>query len=300
VVEEVGEGVQGLHPGDHVVLSWLPYCGTCGRCASGRPNLCERLGVFDAGFLGDGTVRFHKGDVPIHSNVPSSFAERTVVPAGTAIPVDPSLPLERIALLGCAVMTGVGAVLNTAGVRPGESVVVIGCGGVGLSVVQGARIAGANPIVAVDVIASKLELATELGATDPVLAGDDPERAVREVLPAGADAVFEALGRSETIELATRLTAPGGTTVLVGMAPPDARPSIDALTITVQERRIVGCWYGSCVPPRDFPLLVDLVRTGALRLDPMIGRTWALQQINEALALFEGGTEARSVIVYGD
>jgi S-(hydroxymethyl)glutathione dehydrogenase/alcohol dehydrogenase len=299
VIEEVGPGVEGLAPGDHVVLSWLPYCGTCRRCASGRPNLCENLGAFDAGYLADGTVRFHKGDLPIHTNVPSSFAERTVVPANTAIRVDPSLPLEQVALLGCAVMTGVGAVLNTAGVRPGESVVVIGCGGVGLSVIQGARIAGASPIVAVDVVPSKLDLARDLGATDTVLgASGDPEVAVRRVLPDGADHAFEALGRAQTIELATRVTGPGGTAVLVGMAAPDARPTIDALTITLEERRILGCWYGSCVPPRDFPRLVDLVLSGTLRLDVMIGRTFGLDGINDALALFEHGPEARSVIVY--
>jgi S-(hydroxymethyl)glutathione dehydrogenase/alcohol dehydrogenase len=299
VVEEVGRGVEGLAQGDHVVLSWLPYCGTCRRCASGRPNLCENLGAFEAGFLADGTVRFHKGDQPIHSNVPSSFAERTVVPANTAIRVDPSLPLEQVALLGCAVMTGVGAVLNTAGVRPGESVVVIGCGGVGLSVIQGARIAGASPIVAVDVVPAKLELARALGATEAVLGdGEDPEARVRAVLPGGADHAFEALGRARTIELAARVTGPGGTTVLVGMAAPDARPGIDALTLTLEERRVVGCWYGSCVPPRDFPRLVDLVLSGALRLDVMIGRTFDLDRINDALALFEQGPEARSVIVY--
>ena len=301
VIEEVGDGVEGLESGDHVVLSWLPYCGTCRRCASGRPYLCENLGAFDAGFLADGTVRFHKGDLSIHSNVPSSFAERTVVPANTAIRVDLSLPLEQVALLGCAVMTGVGAVLNTARVRPGESVVVIGCGGVGLSAIQGARIAGDSPIVAVDVIAEKLDLARELGATHTVLGtGNDPEAAVRAVLPGGADHSFEALGRAETIELATRVTCPGGTAVLVGMAAPDARPTIDALTVTVEERTITGCWYGSCVPPRDFPRLVDLVLSGALRLDVMIGRTFDLDGINDALALFERGHEARSVIVYAD
>jgi S-(hydroxymethyl)glutathione dehydrogenase/alcohol dehydrogenase len=214
--------------------------------------------------------------------------------------VDRSLPLEQVALLGCAVMTGVGAVLNTAGVRPAESVVVIGCGGVGLSVIQGARIAGASPIVAVDVVASKLDLARELGATDVVLGDDDPDAAIRAVLPDGADHAFEALGRAQTIELATRVAGPGGTAVLIGMAAPDARPTIDALTLTLEERRIVGCWYGSCVPPRDFPMLVDLVLSGALRLDAMIGRTFELDGINEALDLFEQGSEARSVIVYAE
>lgn len=301
VVEELGEGVEGLAPGDHVVLSWLPYCGSCRRCASGRPNLCERLGAFDGGVLADGTTRLHRGGTRIHHNLPASFAELAVVPANTAIKIDRSLPLDRVALLGCAVTTGVGAVLNTAKVQPGRSVAVIGCGGVGLSAVQGARIAGAASIVAVDVVPAKLELARGLGATDTVLAlaEEDAEPAIRAVLPEGADAVIEALGRPSTIELAVRVTAPGGIAVLVGMAPPEARVALDALTMVYQERTVTGSWYGSCVPPRDLPMLAGLVASGALRLDPMIARFRPLDEINEALASFERGEEARTVIAYG-
>ncbi|HEX6231123.1 MAG TPA: zinc-binding dehydrogenase [Actinomycetota bacterium] len=299
VVEEVGEGVRGLAPGDHVVCSWLPYCGECGRCAAGRPVLCERMQVFDDGYLADGTTRFHIGDRRIGHNVPSSFAERVVVPANTAIPVDRSLPLEQLALLGCAVTTGVGAVLNTARVRPGGPVVVIGCGGVGLSAIQGARIASASPIVAVDVVPSKLELARELGATGTVLSAEDVERRILDATGGGAEYVFEALGRPETIELATRVLAPGGTAVLVGMAAPEARVPLDALTMTMGERSVTGSWYGSVVPPRDLPWLADLVRRGELRLEPMIARTCALDRIGEALAAFERGEDARWVIVHG-
>ncbi len=299
VVEEVGEGVEGLAPGDHVALSWLPYCGSCRRCAAGHPARCERLQAFDDGYLADGTTRFAKGDLRIKHNVPSSFAERSVVPATTAIKVDPTIPLEHVALLGCAVMTGVGAVLNTARVRPGESVVVIGCGGVGQSVIQGARIAGAFPIVAVDVVPAKLELARELGATGSVLGGEGVEARIRDAVGGGADVAFEALGRAETIELAMRVTGPGGTAVLVGMAPPEVRVPLDALTMVYQERTVTGSWYGSCVPPRDFPLLADLVRRGELRLEPLIGRTMRLERINDALALFETGEELRTVIVHG-
>jgi S-(hydroxymethyl)glutathione dehydrogenase/alcohol dehydrogenase len=295
VVESVGEGVVGVSPGDHVVCSWLPYCGSCRRCVSGRPVLCERLGAFDAGYLSDGTTRFWVGDpdrpTRIRHNVPSSFAERIVVPASTVFPVDRALPLEQVALLGCAVMTGVGAVVNTAKVRAGDSVLVIGCGGVGLSAVQGARIAGAGSIVAVDVVASKLELARELGATDVVLAGT-------EEIPGGFDHAFECLGRPETIEQAMGAVAPGGTTVLVGMARPDARASLDALTTTVQERTVTGSWYGSVVPPRDFPRLANLLRAGELRLEPMVARTIALDELHDALARFETGEEARSVVVF--
>jgi len=249
VVEAVGEAVVNVAPGEHVVCSWLPYCGTCRRCAAGKPALCERQEAFDAGSLADGTTRFHTADgTRISHNVPSSFAERSVVPANTVFPVDAALPMEQVALLGCAVMTGVGAVLNTAEVRPGDSVVVIGCGGVGLSAIQGARIAGAGTIVAVDVLPAKLELAKELGATETVLSG-------RDEIPDGFDVAIECLGRPETIEQATRAIAPGGKAVLVGMAHPEARPGIDALSMTVQEKTVTGSWYGSVVPPRDFPML---------------------------------------------
>ena len=294
VVEQVGPGVRGLAPGDHVVLSWLPYCGACARCISGRPNLCERMQTFDEGRLADGTSRMHADGVDVSHNVPSSFAERAVVPANTAIAIDPSLPLEQAALLGCAVMTGVGAILNTARVRPGQSVAVVGCGGVGLSAIQGARIAGASSIVAIDVVPAALEHARALGATEVVDAGRaDPAGATRP-----ADVVVECLGHADTIELAASLTAPGGTTVLVGMAPPDARPGIAALDMTLGERTVTGCWYGSCVPPRDFPMLVDLVRSGELRVDAMIGRTFALDDVNDALALFERGGDRRSVLAF--
>jgi S-(hydroxymethyl)glutathione dehydrogenase / alcohol dehydrogenase len=294
IVEAVGTGVRDLAPGDHVVLSWLPYCGACPRCVSGRPNLCERMQAFDAGLLADGTTRMRVRGVDIHHNVPSSFAELAVVPANTAIAVDPDLPLEQVALLGCAVMTGVGAVLNTARVRPGQSVAVVGCGGVGISAVQAARIAGASEIVAVDVVDAKLDLARALGATRGVNArSTDPLEAVGPV-----DVVVECLGHVDTIELAVSLTEPGGTAVLVGMAPPEARPGIPALDLTLQERTVTGCWYGSCVPPRDFPMLVELVRSGRLNVDAMIGRTFALDDINDALALFDRGEDRRSVIAF--
>jgi S-(hydroxymethyl)glutathione dehydrogenase / alcohol dehydrogenase len=300
IVEELGEGVDGLAPGDHVVLSWLPYCGTCRRCAAGRPSLCEGMSSFDAGLMSDGTSRYRVGDVTVHHNVPSSFAEMAVVPARTAIKVDPSIPLDQVALIGCAVTTGFGAVVNTARVRPGRSVVVIGCGGVGSSVVQSARIAGAFPIVAVDRVPSKLELARSLGAHETVLASAaGTEAAVREVLGGGAAYLFECLGHTGTVELATRLTEPGGTAVLIGMAKPDVATRFDALSVTMEERTITGSWYGSCVPPRDFPIIAELVRSGSLRVAEMIGRTIALDGVNDALGWFEAGEDRRTVIAFG-
>jgi S-(hydroxymethyl)glutathione dehydrogenase/alcohol dehydrogenase len=294
VVDAVGEGVDHVRPGDHVACSWLPSCGTCRRCAAGRPVLCERLAGFDRGLLADGTTRFRTADgTPIHHNVPSSFAEASVVPANTVFPVDPALPMEQVALLGCAVMTGVGAVLNTARIAPGDSVAVIGCGGVGLSAIQGARIAGASRIVAVDVVDSKLDLAVELGATETVLAGDET------LEPGGVDFAIECLGRPETIEQAVRAIAPGGTAVLVGMARPEARPGIEALSMTTGEKTVTGSWYGSAVPARDLPMLADLLRRGELRLEPLIARSISLDGIHDALARFGSGEETRSVIVYG-
>ncbi len=297
VVEEVGPGVAGLAPGDHVLLTWLPYCGHCRQCVRGRPSLCENTAWYDA-TLEDGTCRFHLNGRPVHHYNTSSFAERSVVPARTAVKVDPALPLTELAVMGCAVMTGVGAVLNTARVRPGDSVAVVGCGGVGLNVVQGARIAGALTIVAVDVVAAKLELARELGATHVVDAsGANAVEAVRSIVPGGVDHAFEALGRLETIETTLVLTGRGGQALLIGMAAPDLRVPLDALTTTLEERCVRGSWYGSCVPLRDLPLLIELYGSGRLRLDPLITRC-TLDDVNDAFRRMEAGETARSVIVY--
>lgn len=300
IVEAVGDGVSDIRLGDHVILSWLPYCGRCRFCLSGRPALCVNLGWSDAGTMADGTTRFSKDGRPILHSTSSSFAEVTVVPAQTAIKVEESLDLVALALLGCAVMTGVGAVLNTAGVRPGDSVAVVGCGGVGLSVVQGARIAGATTIVAIDPVEAKRELAEKLGATH----GIGPENGgtsscFREILPEGADFAFEALGRPETIEAALGLVGRGGTTVLIGMAPPSAKVAIAPLPMTLSEQVIKGCWYGSCRPPTDFSRLVALYQNGALDLESMVTRKCRLGDINDAFAAMERGEVARTVIDYG-
>jgi S-(hydroxymethyl)glutathione dehydrogenase/alcohol dehydrogenase len=300
IVEETGPGVEHVHPGDHVVLSWLPFCGRCRMCVRGRPVLCENLGWADAGTMMDGTTRLRLDGSPLfHYGATSFFAERAVVPAQCAIPVAPELPLPELALIGCAVATGVGAVLNTAGVRAAETVVVIGCGGVGLSVVQGAVIAEAGRIVAVDRLPAKLELARELGATDVVeaAASEATVAAVRDVLPDGADYVFEALGRAETIELALRLAGRGGQAILIGMAPPDAEVPLRVLPMTTEERSVKGCWYGSCRPPEDFPRLIELYREGRLRLDLLV-QSCALEDVNDAFAAIERGDALRSVIVF--
>jgi S-(hydroxymethyl)glutathione dehydrogenase/alcohol dehydrogenase len=298
VVEEVGPGVTHVAPGDQVVLSWLPYCGRCRFCAQGRPNLCEDQDWSNAGTMIDGTTRLSRNGVTIYHYNTSSFAERAVVPAQTAIPVDPSLPAAELALLGCAVMTGVGAVLNTAKVRPGETVAVVGCGGVGLNVVQGAAIANAGAIVAIDVVPGKLELARSLGATHAVDgSAGEVIASVHGILGRGADHVFEAIGRTETIELAIQLVGRGGQAILVGLAPPEAAVRFDALTTTFEERSIRGSWYGGCRPLVDFPFLFDLYRDGKLRLDPLVSPC-SLAEINEAFAAMETGEVARKVIVF--
>ena len=297
IVEEVGPGVTTVAPGDHVVLTWLPYCGACRQCLGGRANLCERLAWSDSGYMMDGTVRLHCAGKPIHHYTTSSFAERAVVPEQTAIKVGHDLPLTELALMGCAVMTGVGAVFNTARVRPGDTVAVVGCGGVGLNIVQGAAIANASRIVAIDVEPMKLDLATRLGATQTILASDGD--AVASVIDGGGlvDFAFEAIGRPSTIELATRLSRPGGEAILVGMAPPDARVAFNPLDLTTGEKVIRGSWYGSCRPPIDFPILLDLYRAGRLRLDLLV-TPCALEDVNDALDAIETGRVARSVIVF--
>jgi Zn-dependent alcohol dehydrogenase len=220
------------------------------------------------------------------------------VPAQTAIPVDPSLPLAELALVGCAVMTGVGAVLNTARVRPGETVAVVGCGGVGLNAIQGARIAGAGAVVAIDVVSAKLELARELGATHTVNASTGAVvEAVHELLGGGVDHAIEAIGRKDTIELAVGLTGRGGQTVLVGLAPPDAAVELDTLTMIFDERSVRTAWYGGCRPLVDFPLLLDLYRDGRLRLDLLV-EPCGLEEVNEAFEAMSAGAAARRVIVF--
>jgi S-(hydroxymethyl)glutathione dehydrogenase / alcohol dehydrogenase len=298
IVEAIGPDVTGLRPGDHVMLSWVPYCGRCRMCAQGRPNLCDDLAWSDAGTMMDGTVRFHAGGAPVHHYTVSTFSGLSVVPAQSCIPVDGDLPLTELALMGCAVMTGFGAVFNTAGVRPGDRVAVIGCGGVGLNVVQAAAIAGATTIVAVDISQPALELARSLGATATVRAsGEEAASAIRHDAGGAVDCAFEALGRRETIELALRVTGRGGQTVLIGMAAPGETAAIDPLSITLEERVVRGCWYGSCRPSVDFPVLIDLYRAGRIRLGALT-EPIGLADINHAFDLLRSGRVGRSVVVF--
>jgi S-(hydroxymethyl)glutathione dehydrogenase / alcohol dehydrogenase len=299
VIEAVGEGVEDLSVGQRVVLSWYAPCGRCAFCVRGREWLCVRTGA-DHGLMPDGGVRLHRPNgEPVRPYLAvGSFGERAVVPASGAIPVPDQLPAEVGALIGCAVTTGVGAVLNTARVEPGSSVVVIGCGGVGLSVIMGAQLAGADPIVAVDLHDAKLDLARRVGATHAVCGGESAAREVAAILPHGGDFVFEAIGLASTTALTFELTPRGGTSVLVGMPPQDVTVPLDPLDLTTQGKTVIGCTYGSARPRVDFPRLAQLALSGRLPVEWMIDSRIALDDVNGAFDRMRRGEGGRTVIVY--
>jgi S-(hydroxymethyl)glutathione dehydrogenase/alcohol dehydrogenase len=299
VVEKVGPGVNMSKPGDHVILNFRPNCGWCRYCTVGRPVLCN--GADTARWtLFDGTVRLHKGNQDIyHFARTASFAEYVVVPQSGAVPVRDDMPLDKACLVGCSVMTGVGSVINTAKVVPGSSVMVIGCGGVGLNVIQGAVLAGAGRIIAVDVLENKLAYAQQFGATDIIDAshGDTVAR-VRDLTDGGVDYAFEAIGNSRTILQAYESTRPGGITTVVGMAPEDDEVSINALSLPRTEKVIMGSWYGSARPWVDLPKMVDLYLSGKIQVDSLISRTYPLDEINTAYDALGKGEVARSILLY--
>ncbi len=297
VVEAVGEGVTHVATGDHVITSISAFCGMCSYCSSDQPHLCDN---YEA-------TRRKKGDKPrlsragdvVHQFLNlSSFAEQMLVHENTVVKIGPNIPLQRAALLGCGVATGLGAVLNTAGVSPGESVAVIGCGGVGLSAVQGARIAGAAPIIAVDVVTEKLALAESLGATHVVNAADeDPVARVREFTGGlGAHHAIEAIGTTSTAEQAFAMIRRGGTATIVGLIPgQNLTIPTDAL---FQERRIQGSVMGSNRFRVDTPRYVEMFLDGRLNLDDMVTRHLSLEEINDGFADMRSGRSVRSLIVF--
>ena len=302
VVEEVGEGVTSVKPGDHIVISWIPQCGECYFCGRGQGFLCEKNAMTVTGGLIDGTTRFTSDGKPLFQMAMSgTFSEVTVIPEISAVKIPDDIPLKVAALIGCGVLTGVGAALNTADIREGDTVAVVGCGGVGLNVIQGARIAGAGEIVAVDLNATKLEMAEQFGATRTVNAGDG--NPVDVVMAAGggrgADVAFEVIGLQNTIEQALGMTRPGGETVLVGVPRLDVMLTLPAaFSLVYTARTVKGCWYGSSNVHRDVPKLLDLYKSGDLKLDELISREIKLDEVNEAFDVMKTGEVARSVIVY--
>jgi len=302
VIAEVGAGVESLAPGDHVVLALLPSCGKCAECRRRRPNFCEvgsRMAA--SGTLEDGTSRLSLNGTTLHHfNSVSSFAGYAVVPESVAVKIRDDLPLEAIALIGCSVLTGCGAVMNTARVEEGASVAVWGCGGVGSNVIQGARLAGAARIVAVDVRREKLELARSLGATDVVLATPEVDvvALVKDLTAGGPDYAFEAIGTEPTIQQAWEAAGPRGTVVVVGIMPKGSTLTIDPWQFFL-EKTLRGSFLGSANLRSDVARLVDLYAEGELQLDELVSGKIGLEELPEAFDRLRAGDGLRQLVVFG-
>ena len=301
IVEELGPGVEDLKKGDHVVLIFVPSCGHCLPCAEGRPALCEPGAAANtAGTLLSGARRLHRDGSPLHHHLGcSAFAEYATVSRNSLIKIDPELPLDEAALFGCAVLTGVGAVLNTARVTPGSTAAVVGLGGVGLSSVLGAVLAGARQVVAVDLFADKLELAKKLGATHAFNASSpDCVEQVRAATNGGVEFAFELAGSVKAMELAYKITRRGGTTVTAGLPPPAHTIPIPQVNLVAEERTVKGSYIGTCVPMRDLPRYVALYRQGRLPVDRLMTGRLQLADINAAFDRLREGKAVRQVVVF--
>ena len=300
-VVEVGEGVTSLAVGDHVVSSFIYMCGECRFCAAGRPVLCLEQGKAIT-TLPDGTVRTRdaKGNpLNIFSGC-GVMAEYATMHVDNLVKIDPKIPMDRAALVGCAVTTGVGAVFNTARVVPGSSVAVFGCGGVGLNVIQGARIAGAGRIIALDTNEAKLAMAKQFGATDTVTvkAGEDPSKVLKKLTSGGPDYAFECVGNGELAATAYKAIRRGGLAVVVGVAKPGDSTAVRTMTLPFEEKTLTGSYFGSCVPRIDFPRMLGLYTAGQLKLDELITRRYSIHEAPQAFADLESGRNARGVIVF--
>lgn len=294
-VVEVGAGVTAFVPGDHVILAFVPVCGDCVPCRTGRAALCEPGAAANtAGTLLSGERRW-SGGVHHHLGV-SAFAEHIVVSEHSAVKVDDDLPFELAALFGCAVLTGVGAALNATTILPGERVAVFGLGGVGLAALMGAVQAGAE-VIAIDRVAEKLELAKELGATHALSADHDVVEAVRELTSGGAEHCLETVGSAVVLEQAYRATRRGGTTVTVGLPHPDRTLTIPAVSLVAEERTLKGSYLGSCVPARDIPRFIELYREGKLPVERLLTHRLSLDELNEGFDRLARGEGVRQVLV---
>ncbi|MEM9970702.1 MAG: Zn-dependent alcohol dehydrogenase [Pseudomonadota bacterium] len=291
-VTAVGDGVSGYRVGDRVIVTLIRACGTCGHCGTGSPTRCDNPSALSPLALSDGT----RVTQAMNSG---AFAEKVVVDQSQLAKIPDAMPYDAASLLSCGVITGVGSVVNSAGLRPGQDAVVIGAGGVGLNAIQGARIAGARRIVAVDVVAEKLDAAKEFGATDGVLATDPaPWDAVHALLGKGADAVIVTVGAIQAHQSAPNYLAPGGKALIVGMPPEGAVADLIPVNIASLGQQIVGSKMGDTVLARDIPWLADLYLQGRLKLDEMISGRWTLDQINDAIADTKSGSARRNVILF--
>jgi Zn-dependent alcohol dehydrogenase len=302
IVEAVGSGVTRIAPGDRVLVNWLPADGTCPTCLSGHPNLCERLGTMTfQGWLPDGTSRLKTVDglQLKHLLSAATMAEYVVIDQASAIPFPADVSFEVAAIIGCAVVTGVGAVINTARARAGSSAAVIGCGGIGLSAIQGCKLAGCHPVIAIDVMDSKLEFARQMGATETINARDvDVVKTLRALTRLGPDYIFDMVGSAVTIPQALLAAGPAGTVVVAGLGAAKLDVPISAGALIFQDKRLLGSFAGSMRPHIDLPRLVALYRAGRLQLDALITKRYALTEFAQAFADMEAGTTARGVIVF--
>jgi alcohol dehydrogenase len=295
-VVETGANAEGFEPGDHVILSFVPACGGCDACRSGRAALCDPGAAANvAGELLGGTRRWNPPELNHHLGV-SAFADHVVVSARSAVKVDADLPYEIAALFGCAVLTGVGAAVNSAQVGREDRVVVFGLGGVGLAALLGARMAGAAEVVAVDVVEDKLEHARRLGAT-PIHAGDGAVEAIREATGGGGDKVIETVGSARVLAQAYEATRRGGTTVTVGLPHPEQRLDIQAVSLVTEERTLKGSYLGSCVPERDIPTFVAAYKDGRLPVDELLTHRIALDDLNEGFDRLAQGAAVRQAVM---
>ncbi len=301
IVAAVGSAVTRVCVGDHVSLNWAASCGDCFYCNRDLPSLCPTYTTPNwGGTMLDGTTRLSKDGQPIyHFKMLACFAQYAVVPEPCCIPVPSELPLPLAALIGCAVTTGVGAVLNKAKVQPGDSVAVFGAGGVGLSMILAARLAGANPIIAVDTQPEKLSLALSCGATDALLSDSGAVAYIRERTEGrGVDFAFEAVGIPAVQEMGLAAVRPGGSLILAGLSPMGSATNFPGAVLTRQEKTVTGTYYGSSTPLRDFPRFSQLHLDGKLNLTQLVSRTYALDEINEAYAEMRTGKTARGIIVF--
>ena len=301
-VVEVGPGVTRVKPGQRVVINWLPACGQCRMCLEGYPNLCERLAdTTFQGWLPDGSshLRTKDGVRLKHFLSAATMAEFAVVDEASVVPIPEDVPFEIAAIIGCAVLTGVGAVLNTAQARPGRAAAVIGCGGVGLSMVQGCRLAGCHPIIAVDIAETKLAFARELGATHVVNARrENVVEALRDLTEGGPDYVFDAVGSGVTIRQALEAVRPAGTVVVAGLHAAREEIRLVPGPLILYNKRLLGCFAGTSRPHVDLPRLINLYRAGRLDLDKLVTKRYALENLGQAFEDMEAGTIARGVLVF--
>lgn len=300
IVEAVGPGVTKVKEGDHVIISWVATCEKCFFCTHDQPQLCQS-GMAAFGSMDDGTTRLKIGDEVIYHGLnAATFAESTVVRETAVVKIPDDIPFNVAAMVGCGVTTGIGAAVHTGHVQEGETVAVIGCGGVGLSVIQGAKVAGAGSIIAIDPLQSRRDAAINFGATEAIEAGDGAVEAVKALTEGrGADAAFEVVGKAPLQQQAYDMTRAGGRTVLVGVPSIDSEVAVRTFFMIMGEKQLRGSWYGSARPSRDFPWILDLYREGRIDLDSLATQTLPLARINEAFDAMRAGEQLRTVLTLG-